>query len=111
MTTTQTKQIELYIEKIRGGIEVSGTIENDYVELRYKYFLNSLSDLEGYKEVSERPSLTVVRTYGEICGRNMETNDYGDWKTTSRKKIDDEMYNLIGIAENFLNENHYMIVE
>jgi len=106
-----TKQIELYVEKIRSGIEITGTIDNTYVELRYKYFLSSVSDLEGHYKIVEHDAPSIARTYGEIGGRQIETNDYGDWKSSSRRKITDDMYEIIGEVENHLRELKYIVIE
>lgn len=102
-------EIELYIAATRSGIEVSGTIDNEYVELRYQDWLSNRTFIDGiYANDEMKP---VVRTYGEICGQELETNEYGHWKASKRKKIVDEMYDLLGIVENFMNENDYVVVE
>jgi hypothetical protein len=104
-----TQQIELYIEKIRSGIEVTGMVGNEYVEMRYKSFLNSHADLEGhFNLMGITPS--IIRTYGELCNRRIESND-GYWKNGGRKKITDEMFTIIGEVENYLSENGYQIIE
>lgn len=107
----QTKQIELYVEKIRSGIEITGTIDNEYVELRYKYFLSHPSDLEGHYNIVRGDAHSIARTYGEIFGRNIETDDYGNWKSSTRKKINDDMFIIIGEVENYLSNIGYIIIE
>lgn len=105
----QTKQVELYVEKIRSGILVEGTIDNDYVEVIYKYVLNHPDDLLGNFKISGLIP-TIARSYGTLKDHHIENND-GLWKSKGRKKITDEMYMLIGIIENFLQNNGFAIIE
>lgn len=104
---TLNRQVELYIEKTRSGIEVSGTIDNEYVELRFQEWITNRSFVDGiYANDEIKP---VVRTYGELCGQSLETNEYGYWKPTKRKKIVEEMYDLLTVVENFMLEHNYVI--
>ena len=108
MYTITEKQVELYIEKIRSGIEVTGTIDNDYIEIRYKYMLNSTNDLKGYFHITGLTK-TITRSYATIQENCFEF-DNGKWRKKGRKNLSDDMYVLIGIAENFLLENGYDIL-
>ena len=108
MYTITEKQVELYIEKIRSGIEITGTIDNDYIEIRYKYILNSANDLKGCFHITGLTK-TITRSYATIQENCFEF-DNGKWKKKGRKNLSDDMYVLIGIAENFLLENGYSIL-
>lgn len=105
----QTQQTELYIENIRSGILVEGMIGEEYVEVRYKYILNHPDTLKGVFHVTGLTP-TIARAYGSLKSLQIES-DNGNWKSRGRRKITDEMYQLIGKVEEFLCNNNFVIIE
>lgn len=102
--------IELYIEPINSGVLVEGMINDEYVEIRYKYILNHPNELLGVFNVTGLTK-TIARYYGVVKNYNIE-GEQGQWKRKPRtRKITDDMYQLINEVEKFLKKNGFQIIE